>query len=263
MPAGCGLPGVVKAGKLKTAANLDPAWIDHPVERVLVERLGRPVLALNDADAAGIAEIVYGAARGRQGTVLLITIGTGLGNALFIDGRLLPNTELGHITVRGEDAEELVSGEARERRGLGWKRWAREFNEFLAVLEAHVWPDLIILGGGVSKEMDKFAPYLETRAEVRAAAYRNIAGIVGSAYAGARAAAGAGGPDDPAGSAIAERYDVDEPRRRERSADGGPRGDGNSAEADLAPGGDREPAEVLEAASDALHGDGRSGEDRS
>lgn len=185
LPVGCGLPGVVTEGILRTAANIDKSWEGVSVEGIVGEALGRRVLAINDADAAGLAELAYGAAEGVSGTVLLLTIGTGIGSALFIDGRLVPNTEFGHLEFHGKDAELRVSGAARSRRGLGWKRWAREFDEYLDRLEVYFWPDLIILGGGVSKDMAKYEHLLTTRAPVKAAELLNVAGIVGAAYAGA------------------------------------------------------------------------------
>jgi polyphosphate glucokinase len=187
LPAGCGLPGVVKRGHLTTAANIDKAWIGAPAERLISERLGRPVLVLNDADAAGVAEMTHGAGRGRTGTILLLTIGTGIGSAIFVDGRLVPNTELGHVEFHGQDAETLISGASRERRGLGGKRWAREFNEYLADLELYFSPDLILIGGGVSKSWDKYATLLKTNAPLEPAQLLNVAGIVGAALAAAAA----------------------------------------------------------------------------
>jgi len=185
MRAGAGLPGVVKAGRLVTAANIDKSWIDAPAEAMLSARLGGPVRLVNDADAAGLAEATFGAARGVMGTVLLLTIGTGIGSALFIDGHLLDSTEFGHVTYRGKDAETLVSGTARVRRGLGWKKWGQEFSEFLALLERWFWPDLIILGGGVSKEYAKYSRFLTARAPIITAQYLNTSGIVGAALAAA------------------------------------------------------------------------------
>jgi polyphosphate glucokinase len=204
LPAGCGLPGIVKRGRLTTAANIDKGWIDAPAERLISERLGRPVLALNDADAAGVAEMAHGAGRGRTGTVLLLTVGTGIGSAIFVDSRLVPNTELGHVEFHGQDAETLISGASRERRGLGWKRWAREFNEYLADLELYFSPDLILIGGGVSKSWGKYAALLKTTAPIEPAQLLNVAGIVGAALAAAAAweagAIGAAATPSQAGS---------------------------------------------------------------
>ena len=187
LPAGCGLPGVVKYGRLMTAANIDKGWLKVHAEELLAQRLGRPVLAVNDADAAGIAEVAHGAAAGHGGTVLLLTIGTGIGSALFIDRQLVPNTEFGHLEFRGVGAETRVSGVARERRKLSWKQWGKEFSEYLSKVELYLWPDLIILGGGVSKSLDKYEKFLETRAPVVAAKLLNRAGIAGAALAGAYA----------------------------------------------------------------------------
>jgi polyphosphate glucokinase len=186
-PVGCGLPGVIKYGRLKTAANIDPSWIDVSAEELLSERLGRPVLAINDADAAGLCEMTYGAGRGVDGTVLILTLGTGIGSALFIDGRLVPNTEFGHVEFKGKDAETRLSGTARERRGLGWKGWAKEFNAYLARLELYFSPDLIILGGGVSKEFARFDGLLKSNAPRVPAQFLNAAGIIGAAFAAASA----------------------------------------------------------------------------
>jgi polyphosphate glucokinase len=183
MPAGVGLPGVVKRGRLLTAANIDKGWIDFPAQEALEARLGRPVRLINDADAAGLAEVAFGAAKGVPGTVLLLTIGTGIGSALLIDGTLLDSTEFGHVPYRRRDAEVWVSGAARERRGIGWRVWAREFNAYLAMLEAWFWPDLIILGGGVSKEHAKYAKWLKSRAPMVTARYLNTSGIIGAALA--------------------------------------------------------------------------------
>jgi polyphosphate glucokinase len=183
MPAGAGLPGVIKHGRLATAANIEKSWIDYPAQDALEARLGRPVRLINDADAAGLAEVAFGAAKGVPGTILLLTIGTGIGSALLIDGRLLDSTEFGHVTYRGKEAETLVSGASRERRSIGWRRWAGEFSQYLALLEAWFWPDLIILGGGVSKEYAKYAKWLKSRAPIVTARYLNTSGIIGAALA--------------------------------------------------------------------------------
>jgi polyphosphate glucokinase len=183
MPAGVGLPGVVKKGRLVTAANIDKGWVGFPAQEALELRLGRPVRLINDADAAGLAEVAFGAAKGVPGTVLLLTIGTGIGSALLVDGTLLDSTEFGHVPYRRKDAELWVSGAARERRGIGWRRWAGEFNDYLALLERWFWPDLIILGGGVSKEHAKYSRWLKSRAPIVTAQYLNTSGIIGAALA--------------------------------------------------------------------------------
>jgi polyphosphate glucokinase len=167
---------------------VDVAWIDFDATTHLAERLGRPVYVINDADAAGMAELAYGEAQGQPGTVILLTVGTGIGSALISEGRLVPNTEFGHLLMRNKGAETLVSGAARLRRKLGWKRWARDFNEYLAMLEFFLWPDRIILGGGVSKESSRYWPYLRTNAELVKARYLNTSGIIGAAYAAGLAA---------------------------------------------------------------------------
>jgi polyphosphate glucokinase len=181
IPVGLGLPGVVKRGQVMTAANIDKTWIGESADDIVGGAIGRRVCAMNDADAAGLAEVRLGVARDLRGTVLLLTIGTGIGSALFVNGQLVPNTEFGHIEVNGRDAETRISGAARERRRLRWKVWATEFNEYLAHLEAYVWPDLIILGGGVSKVIDKYRDMLKSRAPIEVARYRNTSGIIGAA----------------------------------------------------------------------------------
>ena len=166
VPIGCGLPGAIKHGHMKTAANVDQGWIDYDATTRISQRLERPVYVINDADAAGMAELAYGEARDQPGTIILLTVGTGIGSALISERRLVPNTEFGHILMRNKGAETLVSGAARLRRKLGWKRWARDFNEYLAMLEFFLWPDRIILGGGVSKELQRYWQYLHTNAEL-------------------------------------------------------------------------------------------------
>ena len=181
---GVTFPGVMKKGVAHTAANVDKAWIGTDIDADL-ERLlpGGPVQTLNDADAAGLAEMRYGAGRDRGGVVLLLTFGTGIGSALFVDGHLVPNTEFGHIEVDGEDGEKRASAAAREREELPYPDWAKRVDRFLDVLERSVWPDLIIVGGGVSKKSDKWVPLLSTRTPVVPAQLRNDAGIVGAALA--------------------------------------------------------------------------------
>lgn len=188
MAAGAGFPAPIKDGVAMTAANLDRSWVGTSVRGALEVRLSRPILVLNDADAAGIAEVVHGAGRGQRGVVLMLTIGTGIGSALFTDGVLVPNLELGHMEFHGRDAETLLSGASRERRRMSWKKWGRDFNKLLARYEAYLWPDLIILGGGLSKELARYQKYLVTRAPLVGATMLNTSGIVGAAMAAAAAA---------------------------------------------------------------------------
>jgi polyphosphate glucokinase len=187
LPVGCGLPGVIRHGRLLTAANIDKGWLDVSAEEVIGNALGRRVRAINDADAAGLAEVRFGAGRGEMGIVLLLTIGTGIGSALFYRGHLQPSTELGHFRFRGDDVEKRLSGAARERRGTRWKSWASAFSDYLGQLETIFNPDLIILGGGVSKEMAKYGDYLKARAPIVPAQYLNTAGIIGAALFAASA----------------------------------------------------------------------------
>lgn len=188
LAVGCGLPGPIKLGIMKTAANLDQGWVDFDVAAAISARLDTTVHVINDADAAGMAELAYGEARGRVGTTILLTLGTGIGSALISDGRMVPNTEFGHLIMRSKGAETLVSGAARKRRGLGWKAWSKEFNAYLAMLELFFWPDRIILGGGVSKDSAKYWDHLQTNCDLVKARYLNTSGIIGAAYAAGLAA---------------------------------------------------------------------------
>jgi len=180
---GCGFPSVIRNGVALSAANVHRKWIGTNAVSLFIEHTGCPVCVVNDADAAGLAEMVFGAGRGRQGTVIVVTIGTGLGSALFMDGCLVPNTELGHIEINGVDAERNASDAARKRERMSWKKWGLRFNIFLNTLEKLFWPDLFILGGGVSKQSDKFIPYLSVQAEIVPAQLLNDAGIIGTALA--------------------------------------------------------------------------------
>ncbi len=185
LPIGCGLPAVIVGGVVMTAANIDKRWIGVHAEELIGGALGRRVHVLNDADAAATAEDRIGAGRNHRGTVLLLTVGTGIGSGLLVDGKLVPNTEFGHIEVKGKDAETQLSGVARDRRRLRWKAWAAEFNGYLARLEAYLWPDLIILGGGVSKVTSRYEEWLKSRAPIVPAQFLNTAGIIGAALAAA------------------------------------------------------------------------------
>ena len=182
-PIGCGFPSVVRNGVIFTAANINKLWIGTDAGTLIGEATGCPVAAINDADAAGLAEMAFGAGRDRMGVVLVVTIGTGLGTALFTDGHLLPNCELGHVEIDGKDAELKASDAARQREKMSWKQWARHFDNFLRTMERLVWPDLIIVGGGASKKHALFFPYLTVQAEVLPAQLLNEAGIVGAALA--------------------------------------------------------------------------------
>ena len=186
-PIGIGLPGVTIAGRLMTAANIDPAWVEFPV----VERMGRltprPVSIINDADAAGIAEMRFGVGQGQPGVVIFLTLGTGVGSGIFVDGKLVPNTEFGHMEIRGREAERRSAAAARVRRGLSWKAWAADLDEHLDRIYQLMWPNLIILGGGVSKNADKFIPRLTVKCPVVPAQLRNDAGIIGAAIVAAEA----------------------------------------------------------------------------
>ena len=180
---GVTFPGVMKQGVAFTAANVDKSWIGTNVAAALDRQIPGTVETLNDADAAGIAEMHYGAGRGRDGVVLMLTFGTGIGSALFVDGHLVPNTEFGHIQVDGHDGEHKASAAARDREDLSYPDWAKRVDRYLDVLEAGLWPDLIIVGGGVSKKAAKWVPLLTTRTPVVPAELQNDAGIVGAALA--------------------------------------------------------------------------------
>jgi polyphosphate glucokinase len=181
-PAGVTFPGVVVNGVIRTAANLDHAWIGVDAVKAFEASTKLPVTVLNDADAAGVAEMRFGAGKGVGGTVLLLTFGTGIGSALFTDGVLVPNTEFGHVEIRGKDAERRASELAREEHELSWGAWAGRVDEYLSHVEALLSPGLIIIGGGVSRKADKFLPLLSgLRAKVVPAALQNEAGIVGAA----------------------------------------------------------------------------------
>jgi polyphosphate glucokinase len=183
-PVGCAFPAVIKNGVAATAANIDPSWVGTSVADAVSDELsGAPVVVINDADAAGIAEIRFGAGRETDGVVVMLTVGTGIGSAVFVDGVLLPNTELGHLEVDGHVAEHRASETAREEHDLSRKQWATRFNRYLEVLEALLWPDLIIIGGGVSKAPEKVMPLLESKAKLAPAALANAAGIIGAALA--------------------------------------------------------------------------------
>jgi polyphosphate glucokinase len=187
-PVGITFPGVVSNGVTRTAANLDPAWGGLDARALFAKAAGNPVQVLNDADAAGIAEMTFGAGVGEHGTVLMLTLGTGIGSALFIDGTLVPNTEFGHVEIDGKDAEKRASEHAKELHDLSWGKWAGRVDIYLQHMEALLSPDLFIIGGGISKESEKWMPLLTgIRARIVPAALLNDAGIVGAAMAVASA----------------------------------------------------------------------------
>jgi polyphosphate glucokinase len=180
---GCGFPAVIRNGVAESAANINQKWIGTNVAKLFSETTGCPVYVVNDADAAGLAEVTFGTGKGIKGVVMMITIGTGLGSALFIDGKLVPNTELGHIEVECDDAEINASDEARKRQDLSWKKWAKRLDKYLNTLEKLFSPDLMILGGGAVKKQDNFMPFLTVHTQVIAAVMGNDAGIIGAALA--------------------------------------------------------------------------------
>ncbi|MFP3988187.1 ROK family protein [Streptomyces sp. E11-3] len=188
-PVGVTFPGVVNGGTIRTAANVDKTWVDVDARALLGERLGGvPVTVLNDADAAGVAEMQFGAGRGREGTVIMLTLGTGIGSAVFTEGRLVPNTELGHLELHGHEAEKRASTKVRDDEQLTWEHWAHRVQKYLTHVEMLFSPELFIIGGGVSRKAQKFLPLIEgIRAEVVPAELLNNAGIVGAAMTASRA----------------------------------------------------------------------------
>ena len=185
-PIGCTFPAIVRHGVTWSAANVDQTWIGADAQAIFTEATRCPVVVINDADAAGLAEMVFGAGRDVSGVVLMLTFGTGIGSALFIDGRLVPNTELGHLVLhRGKETEHFAADRLRTEKDLSWKKWAKRVNEVLAELEALFSPDRFIIGGGVSKDYGKFGEYLRARAKIVPAQSLNEAGIIGAAMAAA------------------------------------------------------------------------------
>jgi len=184
---GIAMPSVVKHGKVCTAANIDHGWIGVDGPALVSKRIGRPAVFLNDADAAGVAEIKWGAGKGTRGTVIMLTFGTGIGTAFFVDGILLPNSELGHMEVHGREAEKWTSAHVRTAEKLDWPAWIERVNVYLATLQALFWPDLFILGGAVSERFAEFAPLLHSEAQIKPAAFAGQAGVIGAALAAADA----------------------------------------------------------------------------
>jgi polyphosphate glucokinase len=183
--AGVAFPSVVQGGKARTAAHIDPAWIDIDGAALATRALGRRAVFLNDADAAGLAEMRWGAGRGLKGVVIMLTFGTGIGTALFADGKLFPNTELGHLELNGIDAEEWASARIRTQLGLDWPAWIERVNAYLKRMQALFWPDVFILGGAVSERFEEFAPHLHSAAQIRPAQFAGQAGVIGAALAAA------------------------------------------------------------------------------
>ena len=182
-PVGCAMPAVIRKGRLHTAANISNRWLGvSAVERFRAATRCQ-VSVINDADAAGYAEMHFGAGRGRSGLVIMVTLGTGIGTALFINGHLVPNTELGHMEVGGREAEKWAAESVRVAKGLSWKKWAKRVDAYLLDLHRYFWPDLFIIGGGVSKKQEKFLPRLTVPTPVVPARLRNDAGMIGAALA--------------------------------------------------------------------------------
>lgn len=178
---GITFPGVVIDGTIKTSANMDKSWVDTDAARMFGDRLGKEVSVLNDADAAGVAEVAFGAGKDQRGLIMMLTFGTGIGSALFLDGTLIPNTEFGHLELDGADAELRAADRAREQEDLSWEQWAGRVQEYLRHVEFLLSPRLFIVGGGVSKKSDKFFPLLDIRTPIVAATLLNNAGIIGAA----------------------------------------------------------------------------------
>jgi polyphosphate glucokinase len=184
---GLAFPSVVNSGRVRTAANIDPSWVGTDGAALVERTLGRPTEFLNDADAAGIAEMRWGAGRGVMGTVVMLTFGTGIGSALFTEGRLFPNTEFGHLEMRGMGAEKWASAQVKTALKLDWPAWIARVNEYLERLHALFWPDVFILGGAVSERFEEFAPLLRCEAQIRPAHFAGQAGVIGAALAAAEA----------------------------------------------------------------------------
>jgi polyphosphate glucokinase len=181
-PIGITIPAVVTHGQTRSAANIDKSWIDCEAEKIFEDELGRDIYLMNDADAAGVAEVQYGAAKGHPGLVLLTTLGTGIGSALVYRGVLIPNSELGHLEIDGHDAESRAAASVKEKQGMSYSEYVPRLQRYYERVEALFWPDLIVVGGGVSKKADKFLPKLKLKTEIVPAKLLNSAGIVGAAW---------------------------------------------------------------------------------
>jgi polyphosphate glucokinase len=180
-PVGVTVPGVVRNGVVHSAANIDKRWLDTDADALLTERLGRDVHVVNDADAAGVAELRYGAAKGRSGLVMLTTLGTGIGSALLYNGVLVPNSELGHLEIQGQEAEKVAAASIKTNENLSWEEWSRRLTTYYRMLEKLFSPDLFVVGGGVSKDAAHFLPLIDIATEIIPATLRNRAGIIGAA----------------------------------------------------------------------------------
>lgn len=185
-PVGCGFPAAIKHNVVKTASNIDESWIGLNASEVISKKTGCQFYMFNDVDAAGTAEVAFGAGKDVKGTVVVVAAGTGIGSALFIDGILVPNTEFGHVEVKGKNAEKYAADSVRKKKELSFKEWGKRFNHFLERLEFLLWPDLFILGGGVSKHFEKYEEHFETETPVLVAKMLNEAGIIGAAKAAER-----------------------------------------------------------------------------
>ena len=181
-PIGITIPGVVTRGVVRSAANIDKSWLDFEAETLLEKKLGHDIVLVNDADAAGVAELHYGAAKGQKGLVILTTLGTGIGTALIHDGVLIPNSELGHLELDGFDAEKRAASSIKDVEGLSYPEWAERLQRYYTHLENLLWPDLIVVGGGVSKDHEEFLPLLDLRTKIVPAVLENKAGIIGAAH---------------------------------------------------------------------------------
>jgi polyphosphate glucokinase len=181
-PVGYGFPSVVLNGVIYSAANIDKSWIGLDAANLFKGFTKCPAYVLNDADAAGIAEMRFGVGKDYpKGVVLMLTLGTGIGSAIFLDGKLVPNLEFGHLEIRGKDAESRASDAVRQQKELSWEKWASRLQEYLSTVEKLIWPDVVVLGGGVSKEWQKFTPFLKLRAKILPAQLLNQAGMIGAA----------------------------------------------------------------------------------
>jgi polyphosphate glucokinase len=187
-PVGVTVPGIIRKGVVRSAANIDKHWVGVDADRLFTDRTGRDVHVVNDADAAGLAEVRFGAAAGRRGLVIVTTLGTGIGSAMVYDGVLVPNSELGHLEVDGVDAEKRAASSIREREDLSWKQWAKRLTTYYRKLELLFSPELFVVGGGISKKAEHFLPLVDIDTEIIPAKLRNAAGIVGAALYATEAA---------------------------------------------------------------------------